>query len=69
VNKLKTDILRVAKTSFQFLRFVITHRNRDQNIFKAMQLRGATFCDFTAAVEKTYTMRPRELKFLSFGPI
>jgi hypothetical protein len=39
-----------------------------------MQPRGAPFCVLTAAVEKyyatlsTYTMRPRRLKVLSFGP-
>jgi hypothetical protein len=68
-NNLKTDILRGAKTAFHFLRIVITHRNRDHNMFKAMQTRGATFCVFTAAVEKTYTKRPRELILWSFGPM
>jgi hypothetical protein len=65
----------LAKTAFHFLRIVITHRNRNHNMFNAMmQPRGATFCVFTAAVEKnyatltTYTIRPRELKVLSFGP-
>jgi hypothetical protein len=70
---LKTDILSLAKTAFHFLRIVITHRNRDHNMFNAMmQPRGATFCVFTAAVEKNYatptTMRPRALKLWSFGP-
>jgi hypothetical protein len=60
------DILRVAKTAFHFLGIVFTHRNRDHNMCKAIQPRGATFCYFTAAVEKTYTMRPRELKLWSF---
>jgi hypothetical protein len=47
------EILRVAKTAFHFLRIVITHRNRDHNMFKAMmQPRRATFCVFTAGVEK-----------------
>jgi hypothetical protein len=68
-NNLKTDILRVAKTAFHFLRIVITHHNRNHNVFKAMQARGATFCVFTAAVEKTYTKRPIELKLWSFGPV
>jgi hypothetical protein len=68
-NNLKTDIFRGAKTAFHFLRIVITHRNRDHNMFKAMKARGATFCVFTAAVEKTYTKRPRELILWSFGPI
>jgi hypothetical protein len=68
-NNLKKDILRVAKTAFHFLRIVITHRNRDHYMFKAMQACGATFCVFTAAVEKTYTKRPRELKLWSFGPM
>jgi hypothetical protein len=68
-NNLKTDILRVAKTAFHLLRIVITHRNRDHNMFKTMQARGATFCVFTTAVEKTYTKRPRELILWSFGPM
>jgi hypothetical protein len=68
-NNLKTDILRVAKTAFHFLRIVITHRNRDHNMFKAIQARGATFCVFTAAVERTYTKRPKELILWSFGPM
>jgi hypothetical protein len=36
-------------------------------MLKAMQPCGATFCAFTAAVENTYTMRLRELKFWSLG--
>jgi hypothetical protein len=64
-NNLKTDILRVAKTAFHFLGIVITHRNRDHNIFKAMQPRGSTFCDFTAAVEKKPT--PWDLERWKYG--
>jgi hypothetical protein len=51
-NNLKTDILRVAKTVFYFLRIDITQRIRDHNMFKAMQARGLLFLVLTAAVEK-----------------